>query len=346
MCAENREEFMLGKLSVTFLVAACAAAAFQINLIAQQRGQQPANLTEKQWLESKEAQAHVTAAMAIAKPDLLQEAANLCSARGPQRPAVLRQEAGLPAVPRQTLEPTKIFDNLYYIGFNDIGAWALTTSQGIIVIDSLNTPEEAEKILIPGMEKAGLDPKQIKYVIIGHGHFDHFGGTPYLQRTYKPRVLMSGADWDFIAASPQRNRELPVRDVSVTDGQTLTLGDTTLTMLVTPGHTPGSLAILMPVKDRGRQYVAFMPSGGFAAPDRQSLAALEHALEVAKKQKAVALLSGHPGIYGDTLAWMETRRTNPSAPNPFVYGDARFARYLDIADECARGRLAATEQNK
>jgi len=200
--------------------------------------------------------------------------------------------------------------------------------------------------LIPGMEKAGLDPKQIKYVIIGHGHFDHFGGTPYLQRIYKPRVLMSGADWDFIAASPQRNREVPARDVSITDGQTLTLGDTTVTMILTPGHTPGSIAILMPVKDRGKQYIALLPSGGFAAPDRQSLAALEHALDVAKKQKAVALLSGHPGIYGDTLAGMETRRNNPNAPNPFFYGEARFARYLDIADECAKARLIATEQNK
>ena len=313
-------------------------------LFAQQRGQQPPNLTEKQWLESKEAQTHVAAAMAIAKPDLLQEAANLCSARGPQRPAVLRQEAGLPPVPRETLEPTKIFDNLYYIGFNDVGAWALTTSQGIIVIDSLNTPEEAEKILVPGMTKAGLDPKQIKYVIIGHGHFDHFGGTPYLQRAYKPKVLMSAADWDFIASQPSRNRELPARDVSVTDGQTLTLGDTTLTLLVTPGHTPGSIAILMPVKDRGQQYTALMLSGGFAAPDRKSLAALQHALDLAKKQKAVTLLSGHPGIYGDTLAWMETRRKNPDAPNPFVYGDARFARYLNIAYECTQGRLIATEQ--
>ena len=315
-------------------------------LVGQQRGQQPGNLTERQWQETKEAQAHVAAAMAIAKPDLLQEAANLCSARGPQRPAVLRQEAGLPPVPRQTLEPTKIFDNLYYIGFNDIGAWALTTSQGIIVIDSLNTPEEAEKILIPGMEKAGLDPKQIKYVIVGHGHFDHFGGTPYLQRTYKAHVLMSGVDWDFIASSPQRNRELPMRDVAVTDGQTLTLGDTTLTMMLTPGHTPGSIAILIPLKDRGKPYVAFMPSGGFAAPDRPSLAAMERALDAAKKQKAVALLSGHPGIYGDTLAAMETRRKNPDAPNPFVYGEARFARYLDIADECSKARLIATEQNK
>ena len=195
------------------------------------------------------------------------------------------------------------------------------------------------------MQKAGLDPKQIKYVIIGHGHFDHFGGSSYLQKTYKAKVLMSGQDWDFIVSQPQRTRELPMRDVVVTDGQTLMLGDTTITMMVTPGHTPGSLAILIPVKDKGKPYIAFMPSGGFA-PDHQSFAAIDHAIDVAKKQKAVALLSGHPGIYGDTLAMLEKRRKNPDGPNPFFYGPERFARYLDIADECSKARLIATEQGK
>ena len=77
------------------------------------------------------------------------------------------------------------------------------------------------------------------------------------------------------------------------DGQKLTLGDTTITMMVTPGHTPGSLAILIPVKEKGKSVIAFMPSGGFA-PDRQSFAAIDHAIEAAKKAKAIALLSGHP----------------------------------------------------
>jgi metallo-beta-lactamase class B len=324
------------------IVAMFTAVLFGTRLIAQQRGQQPAGLTEKQFKESKEAQEHVTKAMAIAKSDLMNEFANQCSARGPQRPAVLRQEAGLPAVPRQTLEPTKIFDNLYFIGFNDVGAWALTTSEGIIVIDSLYTPEDAEKVLIPSMQKAGLDPKQIKYVIIGHGHFDHFGGSSYLQKTYNAHVLMSGQDWDFIVSQPQRpGTPLPMRDIVVTDGQKLTLGDTTLTMMITPGHTPGSLAILIPVKDQGKPYIAFMPSGGFA-PDRQSFATIDHAIDAAKKAKAVGLLSGHPGIYGDTLSMMETRRKNPNGPNPFFYAPDRFARYLDIADECSKARTIAT----
>src|SRR5260370_32450799 len=138
------------RLLAGLAVAACIGAAFETRVVAQQRGQPAANLGEKQWLESKEAQAHVAAAMAIAKPDLLQDAANSCSARGPQRPAVLRQEAGLPTVPRETLEPTTIFDNLYYIGVNEAGAWALATNQRIIHLASWHKPEEAEKLRIPG----------------------------------------------------------------------------------------------------------------------------------------------------------------------------------------------------
>src|SRR3989442_8278816 len=126
------------------------------------------------------------------------------------------------------------------------------------------------------MQNAVWSPKQIKYVTSGHGQFGHLGGSPSPRRVSKPQVLMAAADWDFIVASPQRNRELPARDVSITDGQTLTLGDTTMTMIHTPGHTPGSIAILMPVKDSGKQYIALMPSGGFAAPPHQSLHAREH----------------------------------------------------------------------
>jgi len=90
---------MLGRLFAGFAFAAPILVALQTHAAAQQRGQQPATLTEKQFQESKEAQAHVAAAMAIAKADLFEEAANLCSARGPQRPAVVRQEAGLPPIP-------------------------------------------------------------------------------------------------------------------------------------------------------------------------------------------------------------------------------------------------------
>ena len=337
---------MLKRLLAGFTVAACAAAVLPAQVNAQAGFQpNPAYPTEEQYAKSKEAQEHVAKAMAIAIPDLVAQAQNACGPRGPQRPALERQAAGQAVVSRQRIEPVKLFDNLYFLGFSDLGAWAITTSEGIIMLDALNTPQEAEEILVPDLQKLGLNPADIKYVVVGHGHFDHFGGTPYLQERYGARIAMSAADWDLIARPSQNprqaNRARPKREIVVADGQRLTLGDTTITTLLTPGHTDGTLAILIPVSDKGRPHTAMLLSGANQTPNASSLAALERALGVAREQKAAILLNSHPGLFGDELGWMEAVRKDPSAPNPFVYGEARFARFIDIMIECARSRVTA-----
>jgi metallo-beta-lactamase class B len=331
-----------------FVVAACAAVV-PSQLSAQGRGQGPAvplYPTEEQMKSSPEAQQHVAKAMSIAGDDLRVQAQNACHFMGPQRPALERQASGQAAVPRQRMEPVKLFDNLYFMGYNDIGAWALTTSDGIILLDTLNTPQEAEEIIAADLKKVGLDPSTIKIAIIGHGHFDHFGGAPYFQQRGVP-IALTGADWDLIERvapnqTPQQAaRPRPKRDMILTDGQKITLGDTTVTILAQPGHTEGSIGILFPVKEKGRTYTALLLSGANQTPTSESLAAFEKALATAKKERAALLLNGHPGLFGDEIGWMETIRKNPSGPNPFVYGEARFARYIDIMTECARARIAA-----
>src|SRR5215510_6080414 len=74
--------------------------------------------TPQQFADSKEAQAHVANAMKIAKGDLVTEAKAFCTPTGPQRVALARQAAGLPRIPTRPVGPIKIFDNLYYFGFN------------------------------------------------------------------------------------------------------------------------------------------------------------------------------------------------------------------------------------
>ena len=336
---------MRRRLLVGLAIAACAGTA-----VSAQRGALapavPLYPTEQQMKESPEAQQHIAKAMAIAKPDLIPQAENACHFMGPQRPALERQASGQQAAPRQRMEPVKLFDNLYYMGFTDIGAWALTTSDGIILIDTLNSPQEAEEIMVPDMKKVGLDPAAVKYAIIGHGHFDHFGGASYFQGK-GVRIALTAADWDLVERVPpnqnpqQAARPRPKRDMTLSDGQKITLGDTTLTILAQPGHTEGSIAILFPVKEKGRTSTALMLSGANQTPNPASLAAFEKALATAKREKAALLLNGHPGLFGDEIGWMETIRKNPSGPNPFVYGEARFARYIDIMTECARARIAA-----
>src|SRR5439155_13891069 len=86
-------------------------------------------------------------------------------------------------------EPAKVFDNLYFVGGKLHSSWALTTKEGIILIDTIY-PYNSEELIIGGMRKLGLDPKNIKYVLISHAHTDHIGGAEMLQVRYGARVVM------------------------------------------------------------------------------------------------------------------------------------------------------------
>ena len=136
----------------------------------------------------------------------------------------------------QYVEPMKVFDNLYFIGQRAVATWAITTSEGIILIDS-GYADRVEPTLLAGMRAVGLDPAQIRYVLVTHGHADHFGGAKYLQETFGARIGLSAADWDTIApaagAEPPRGPAAaaspPTRDLVLMEGQSITLGDTEIT---------------------------------------------------------------------------------------------------------------------
>jgi metallo-beta-lactamase class B len=80
-------------------------------------------------------------------------------------------------------------------------------------------PVEGE--IVGGLTKLGLNPKDIKYVIVSHAHSDHIGGAKLLQDRFNAHVLMSAADWDLTARNTQ-SWPKPRRDMVVTDGQRLT----------------------------------------------------------------------------------------------------------------------------
>ena len=240
-------------------------------------------------------------------------------------------------------EPVKVFDNLYFVGQSEYSAWAVTTSEGIILIDTLFDYSVEEEVA-GGLKKLGLDPASIRYAVVTHPHPDHHGGARFLQDRYGTRVLMSAADWDVI---DRLGGSKPARDgatsMVATDGQTLTLGDTTVTLYVTPGHTPGTLSVVMPVRDGGRPHVAALWGGTGLNADRASLESYvksaQRFADIARQAGADIILSNHTDWDGSKVNLPRLASRAPGSPNPYVVGAPAVRRYLQVAEECATARL-------
>ena len=140
--------------------------------------------------------------------------------------------------------PVDIFDNLTFIGTQTAGVWAISSSEGIIIVDASFHYSSEELVL--GMLNFGLDPNDIKYIVVTHAHDDRYWGAKALQDTYPDaRVAMSAADWDVVAQDNSPAEFKPRRDLVITDGQAITLGDVTVTLYITPGHTPGTVSVII-----------------------------------------------------------------------------------------------------
>jgi metallo-beta-lactamase class B len=243
-------------------------------------------------------------------------------------------------------KPYRVFDNLYFIGTRIHSAWALTTSAGIIVIDTL-FDYAIEPEMIDGMTALGLDPRDVKYVLISHAHGDHDQGAALLQSRYGAKIVMGAADWD---ATLQRAGSapggVPKRDVAVgPEGLKLTLGDTNVDVIATPGHTPGTLSYFFPVKDAGRTLnVAYSGGTAFNFPRQTATFAIyrdsqRKMREVAEAAGATILMSNHTEFDRayDRARIAQLPRT-AGEKHPYESDTATVMRYFEMAGHCAEAQ--------
>jgi metallo-beta-lactamase class B len=255
-------------------------------------------------------------------------------------------------------EPVKVFDNLFFVGEKDYGAWAVTTSEGIIIIDAI-FDYSVEDEIVNGLKKLGFNPATIKYVIVSHAHRDHVGGAGYLQEHFGARVIMGAEDWALLERT-QGSWLKARRDMVATDGQKLTLGDTRITMYVTPGHTLGTLSLLVPVKDNGKPHLAAQWGGtgfnwlsgspAYITPDRPNKFWFDNYIksaarfrDIVAKAGADVLIANHTHLDDakNKLPAMAKRRS--SDPHPYVIGNDAVVRYVTVASECAQAGRARVE---
>jgi len=297
-------------------------------------------------------EAHVAAAKAAAGQDFPGLFNMLCPAPAPtaavQGQAPPRgqgagggQRQGPPDRAVWHAEPVKVFDNLYWLGQTEYSVWAVTTSDGIIVVDTIYDYSVEDEVA-GGLKKLGFDPAQIKYAVVSHGHADHSGGAKFLQDHYGTRILLSAADWDLLERS---NGTKPKRDMVVVDGQKLTLGDTTLTLYLTPGHTAGTISTIIPVKDQGKPHIVAEWGGtsfnaGAGRDGFQSyIQSARKFSDIVQKTGADVIISNHTIYDGSKIKQPLLAKRKAGDPNPYVIGTASVLRYLKVAEECATAGL-------
>ena len=320
-----------------------------------------------------EVDAHIAAARAAAGQDYRATFVNLClpgggpgggrgaagaAGRGaagapaaPARGGAARGGAaaggGAPAAPDRSgwyASPYKVFDNLYWLGTRQHSSWALQTSEGIIIIDT-NFAWATQPEIIDGLTTLGLNPRDVKYVIISHAHGDHDQGAAELQNRFGAKVVMGAADWDStLKRPPTAAGGVPKRDIAVgPEGHSLTLGDTTVTIVATPGHTPGTLSYVFPVKDQGRSVMVAYSGGtltgafGTDAARWDEYAASQRKIaKVAADAGATVMLSNHSEYDGAyTKARLVTAKREVGENHPFIVGAEGVQRYFTVMAECA-----------
>jgi metallo-beta-lactamase class B len=246
------------------------------------------------------------------------------------------------------MTPMKAFDDMYWLGTPSTSSWVLISDDGYILYDTQGV-YDAEDILIGGMKELGLDPAKVKYVIISHAHGGEVGGAYLFQSRYGSHIVMN--DWDMVEASVNGfPKGKPKRDIAVTDGMKITVGNRSVILYSTPGHTPGTISSIFEVHDNGRP-LTIVYSGGTEFNFPNDVPHFDQYLASERKLASLAAAAGATIVLNNQsqfnsaftkLRMLKDRRSGET--HPLEVGTEAVARYFKIEDECAQAvrlKLAA-----
>jgi metallo-beta-lactamase class B len=217
--------------------------------------------------------------------------------------------------------PHRVMDNLYYVGTKELASFLIVTPDGLIL---MNTGYESTvPVIEDSVKKLGYNFKDIKILIAGHAHPDHAGGDNLVKELTGAQVVVGRLDVSAIKKFHPEGKEHPI-DRIINDGDTVSLGGTTLTAHVMPGHTQGCLAWTTDLKEDGKTYHAFIEcslNGQFLQVLDNYPGMIDDFRATFKKARTFPVdvwVSSHASFYHMAEKYQKLQTRKPGDPNPFV----------------------------
>ena len=230
--------------------------------------------------------------------------------------------------------PHRVMDNLYYVGTSMLASFLVVTPEGHILVNG--GYESTVPVIRSGVEELGFEFEDVRMLLSVHAHPDHAEGDALIKELTGADVVTSRAEAPALREFRPGGKEHPI-DRMVEDGDTITLGGTTLTAHLMPGHTKGCTAWTLELEEDGRTYQGLIEcslNGQFLqlvgnedypeiVEDFQATYARARALPVD------VFVSSHGVFYGLEEKYERLQARGPGDPNPFVDPEG----YLAHVDE-------------
>jgi metallo-beta-lactamase class B len=239
-------------------------------------------------------------------------------------------------------------DNLYYVGTKELASFLIVTPAGNILMNS--DYESSVPVIKASVEKLGFKFSDIKILIAGHAHPDHVGGDNLVKELTGAQVVVGRVDAPKTKDFHPAGQEHPI-DRLIDDGETVTLGGTTLTAHIMPGHTRGCLAWSTTLKENGKSYYTFIEcslNGRFVQTLDQYPGILDDFRATYKKARTFPVevfLSSHASFYDMAAKYEKLQKRGPNDPSPFVDPDG-YKAHVDEYEKSFEAALAAPAQGK
>ena len=243
--------------------------------------------------------------------------------------------------------PHRVMDNVYYVGTKELASFLIVTPEGNILMNS--DYESSVPVIRASVEKLGFKFSDIKILIAGHAHPDHVEGDALVKELTGAQVVVGRIDAPATKTFRPGGKEHPI-DRLIDDGDTVTLGGTTLTAHVMPGHTKGCLAWTTDLKEGGKTYHAFIECSlniqamkFVGNTDYPTI--VEDFRATYKKARTFPVdvfLSSHASFYGMAAKYAKLESRREGDPNPFVDPEG-YKAHVDQYEKSFEAAMAKRE---